>query len=174
MRRIALRDRAAFAELYKATSAKLLGVALRIVRERALAEDILHEVFIRIWERAASYDPERGSPLAWITIMARNRALDEVRSRTRLKSSHDTPELDEIPSENEHPLDKRMHEEDRALLMRCLEKLEQPRREMVLLAYQNGLSREDLAQRFGAPVATIKTWLRRGLENLRLCLTAHG
>lgn len=174
MRRLAGRDRAAFAELYQATSAKLLGVVLRIVRERAWAEDILHEVFIKVWERANDYDPDRGSPLAWIIIMARNKALDEVRSRARLKSSHAVTEVDDIPADSEHPLDHRMQQEDHALLMRCLEKLEQSRKEMILLAYQNGLSREDLAQRFSAPVATIKTWLRRGLENLRLCLSAHG
>ena len=112
--------------------------------------------------------------MAWIGIMARNRALDEVRSRKHPPSSADVDELDNIPSDDEHPLDKRMRHEDHMLLTRCLEKLEPPKKEMVMLAYLNGLSRDDLARRFNAPVATVKTWLRRTLENLRLCLSSHA
>ncbi len=168
LRKVAQRDREAFSALYRATSAKLNGVAARIV-QRGDASEIVQETFVRIWERAGDYDASRGSAIAWMATIARNRALDEVR-RVRPSSIEDMPEGIEPADEFIDPLASRERSEEYIRLMSCLRKLEPERREMILLAYYRGATREALAQRYGAPVATIKTWLRRGLGQLRECL----
>ena len=167
--RVAGRDKAAFAALYAATSAKLYGVILRILLRRDVADDLLQEVFIKIWERAVDYDASKGSPIAWMVAIARNRALDEVR-RKRPVSIEDAPETMEIASDDPSPLDNLNQSQDRQRLNRCLDGLEPDRRDMVLLAYREGLSREELAERYARPVPTIKTWLRRSLAQLKDCL----
>lgn len=167
--RVAARDRAAFKALYQATSAKLFGVIVRILSRRDLAEEVLQEVYITIWERAGAFDATRSSPITWMSTIARNRALDQVR-RKMPASIEDAPEALEVAADTEHPLDRISRGEDWRRLQDCLGRLEPGRREMVLLAYHQGLSREALAQRFGSPVATIKTWLHRSLAQLRQCL----
>jgi RNA polymerase sigma-70 factor (ECF subfamily) len=142
LRRIAARDAAAFSALYKATSAKLYGVVARILPRGDAAADALQEAYVRIWEKAGEFDPAKGSPLAWMATIARNRALDEVR-RVRPGSLEDLPES-----------------------------FDEEKRAVVLLAYYRGLSREALALRFGRPVPTIKTWLHRSLAQLRDCLAS--
>jgi RNA polymerase sigma-70 factor (ECF subfamily) len=171
MLRTAGRDRAAFRELYQATSAKLLGLLLRMVRDRSRAEDILQDVFTRVWEQGASFDPARGNVMAWLTIMARSRALDDLRRRARLVSADGL--LEDMPADTIDPLQARADAEDHRQLTQCLDGLEPAKKEMVVLAYQHGLSRDELATRYKTPVATIKTWLRRALENLRNCLSTH-
>jgi RNA polymerase sigma-70 factor (ECF subfamily) len=169
LRRVADGDRRAFAAVYAATSAKLYGIVLRIVRERARADDVLQDVYVRIWERAGDFEAARASPITWMATIARNRALDEVRRR-RPASLDELPEALEIAAEQADPLAGREASEAMARLQRCLDGLEAPRREIVLLAYCHGLSREALASRFGHPVATIKTWLHRSLAQVRGCL----
>ncbi len=102
--RVAARDKAAFSALYDLTSAKLYGVVVRILHRRDLADDILQEVYIRIWERAVDYDAAKGSPIAWMAAIARNRALDEVR-RKALVSIEDAPETLDVASDEPSPLD---------------------------------------------------------------------
>jgi RNA polymerase sigma-70 factor, ECF subfamily len=169
LRRVAARDRAAFSALYDVTSAKLYGVVVRILHRRDLADDVLQEVYIRIWERAVDYDAGKGSPIAWMAAIARNRALDEVRRKAPV-SIEDAPETLEVASEEPSPLDNLNQSQDMQRLARCLDGLEPDRRDMVVLAYRQGLSREELAERYGRPVPTIKTWLRRSLAQLRDCL----
>lgn len=169
MQRVAARDRSAFAELYGATSAKLYGVVLRILRRRDIADEVLQEVYVQIWERAARFDAAKGAPLTWMAAIARNRALDEVRRKTPV-SIEEAPEVARMASEEEHPLDRMEQSERLARLRQCLERLDSERREVVLLAYREGLSREALGQRFARPPATIKSWLRRSLLQLRDCL----
>lgn len=170
LRRVADKDRVAFAELYAATSSKLLGVILRILQRRSISEEVLQEVYVKVWERAADYNPAKGSAVGWMATIARNRALDEVR-RKNPQSLEDTPEALEVMSDTLDQLSRIEHGEDLQKLMACLDKLEGNRREMVVLAYCHGLSREDLSRRFSAPVATIKTWLHRSLAQLRTCLS---
>ncbi len=170
MAKVALRDRAAFAALYRATSAKLHGVVFRILRSGD-ASEVLQEAYVKIWERAADFDATKGSPLAWMATIARNRALDEVR-RSRPVSLEDMPEGFEPVADTEDPLAKRDRTESYAALMRCLAGLEPERREMILLAYYRGASREALATKFNAPVGTVKTWLRRSLAQLKDCLSS--
>ncbi len=169
MQRVARQDRAAFAELYRATSAKLFGVVLRILRRRDLADEVLQEAYVKIWERAADYRPESGAVITWISTIARNRALDEVR-RKHPDSVEDHPEVFEIASDTESALAAVMRGEDGSRLSDCLKRLEPERRDMVLLAYCEGLSREELAEKYGQPANTIKTWLRRSLIKLKGCL----
>ncbi|HEV3044333.1 MAG TPA: sigma-70 family RNA polymerase sigma factor [Roseiarcus sp.] len=171
MKRIADRDRAAFAALYRQTQAKLYGVIVRIVSRRDLAGEILQEAYVRIWERAADYDPAKGSPIAWMATIARNRALDEVR-RARPIAIEDMPESFDPAGEEIDPLAARERSETLAALMRCLAALDPEKRQIVLLAYYRGSSREALAKRFDRPVPTIKTWLRRSLNDLRDCLSS--
>jgi len=167
--RVAARDREAFAAVYKATSAKLWGVVVRILPRRDIAEDVLQDVYVRIWERAVSFDPAKASPITWMATIARNRAIDEVRRKSPV-SIEDTPESLEVEQDAPSPLDNTQMSEDLRRLQQCLQGLDPEHREIVLLAYYNGLSRDELAKRFSHPVATIKTWLHRSLAQLRKCL----
>jgi len=167
--RVAKRDSQAFAKLYKLTQAKLHGVVARIVQRGDASGELLQESFVKIWEKAADYDPEKGSPIAWMATIARNRALDEVR-RVRPVSLEDMPEGFEPVAEQIDPLGVRERSEQLTALTKCLEALDGEKREAVMLAYYRGYSREALARRFDKPVPTVKTWLRRSLLQLRDCL----
>jgi RNA polymerase sigma-70 factor (ECF subfamily) len=169
MRDVARRDRAAFRALYDATRAKLYGVILGILGERSTADDVLQEIYVRIWNRAADFDPGKASPITWMATIARNRALDEVR---RPRPTIDLPDeaLDRVADDDPHPLERRQRSEEWRRLMACLAALADERRQMVLLAYYRGWTREALAKRFDRPVSTIKTLLHRSLAQLRGCL----
>jgi RNA polymerase sigma-70 factor, ECF subfamily len=166
---VARGDEASFAELYQATSSKLLAVALRILRNREVAEEVLQEAYFKVWERAQDYNPAIASPMTWMAAIVRNRSLDEVRRKVPQGSSDETL-LDGIAGDNEHPLDGLERQEDVGRLMRCLEGLEPEKQQIVRLAYLDGLSREELAVRFSRPEGTIKTWLHRSLAQLKGCL----
>ncbi len=169
LRRVAARDRAAFAALYKQTSAKLYGVVVRILPRGDAAAEALQEAYVRIWEKAGDFDAAKGSPLAWMATIARNRALDEVR-RVRPAFLEDLCEGFEPAADEVDPLASRERSEALAALLDCLKTLDDEKRGILLLAYYRGLSREALAKRFGRPVPTIKTWLHRSLAQLRDCL----
>jgi RNA polymerase sigma-70 factor, ECF subfamily len=171
MRKVAARDRAAFAELYKVTSAKLYGIIVRILPARGIADEVMQEVYVKIWDRAGDFDPSRASPISWMAAIARNRALDEARKRTPV-SIEEMPEGYEPPAEAGHPLDAQERNEALQALLACLSNLDKEKREIVLLAYYRGMSRDALARRYNHPVATIKTWLHRSLAQLRDCLGA--
>lgn len=167
--RSAAGDRGAFRMLYDSTSAKLFGTILRICRDRDLARDLLQEVYVKIWQNADRFDAARSSPITWMVSIARNRSIDEIR-RARPEITSESEDLPEIAAEFSDPLAGRDRREELARLMRCLDGLDDERRQAVLLAYCHGASRESLADRLGRPVPTIKTWLRRGLAQLRGCL----
>jgi RNA polymerase sigma-70 factor, ECF subfamily len=171
LRRVAARDEAAFAALYKRTSAKLYGVVARILTRGDAGAEALQEAYVRIWEKAADFDPSKGSPLAWMATIARNRALDEVR-RVRPASLEDMPEGFEPVADAVDPMAARERSESLAALLVCLGKLDEEKRSVVLHAYYHGASREALAKRYGRPVPTIKTWLHRSLAQLRDCLAS--
>ena len=171
LRRVAGKDRAAFAALYRQTSAKLHGVIARIVTRGDQSGEVLQEVYVRIWEKAGDFDSAKGSPMAWMATIARNRALDEVR-RVRPVSLEDMPEGFEPAAEEIDPLASRERSEQLTALTNCLKTLDEEKRQIIMLAYYRGLSREALSERFNTPVPTIKTWLRRGLAQLRECLSS--
>jgi RNA polymerase sigma-70 factor, ECF subfamily len=167
--RVAMRDVGAFAALYKQTTGKLYGVIVRIVPRADAGADVLQEAYLRIWEKAADFDLGKGAPLAWMATIARNCALDEVR-RVRPELIDDLPDAPEPEADEVDPFAARERSEALAALVDCLKTLDEEKRAAVLLAYYRGLSRGALAKRFGRPVPTIKTWLRRSLAQLKDCL----
>jgi len=173
VKRVAQRDRDAFAALYKATAAKLYGVVLRILYRPDLSDEVLQDVYLKIWDKAADFDATKSSVITWMVTIARNRALD-IKRRKQPQSVEDLPESVEIAAESDDPLQSRELREALQQVNLCMQGIEQPKRDMVLLAYLHGLSREQLAQKFNAPVATIKTWLHRSLAQLRLCLQSRA
>ena len=170
--RVAGGDRASFQDLYQRTSAKLYGTALRILRDEALTRDVLQEAYVKIWQKAADFNPDFASPVTWMATIVRNRALDEIRRTKPVSISAMGEDGDnfDFAAEFDHPLDSRERSEELRRLMSCLGDLDEERRQVVLLAYYRGMSREELSRRFGRPVPTIKTWLHRSLTQLRGCL----
>lgn len=170
LRRIAeRRDRAAFDALYAATSPQLYGIVLRILRRRDLAEDVMQEAYFKIWERAGDFDPAMASPMTWMSTIARNRAIDIVRRKVPL-STEEVEGIENVPADGSDAAAQAETRDELRRLQGCLERIESDRREMVILAYRDGYSREELAQRFKAPVNSIKTWLHRSLKQLKDCL----
>jgi RNA polymerase sigma-70 factor, ECF subfamily len=166
---VAKGDQAAFQRLYDATRAKLYGVVLRILRRPDLAEEVMQDAYLKIWRSAQAYDPRVASPMTWMVAIARNRAIDIVRKKGET-SIEEEPAAMEVAGENPDPLARREITDELRRLLACLGGLDEERRRIVLLAYYNGWSREQLAVRFDKPVNTIKTWLRRSLIDLRECL----
>jgi RNA polymerase sigma-70 factor (ECF subfamily) len=166
---VARGDDAAFHQLYVATSAKLYSVALRMLRSKEAAEDVVQDSYFKVWERAGGFDPAIASPVTWMVAIVRNRALDEIRRRA-VRPQADVSVLDDLPGDDEHPIAALELREDVQRLLRCLEGLEAEKRQIVRLAYLDGLSREALAKRFSRPEGTIKTWLHRSLAQLKGCL----
>jgi RNA polymerase sigma-70 factor (ECF subfamily) len=162
-------DRAAFEHLYVATRAKLYGVVLRILRRHDLADEVMQEVYLKIWSGAGQFNPGLASPITWMVTIARNRAIDLVRKRREV-SIEEEPKAMNVAADLPNPLARRELTEEVRRLMACIERLEPERQSLVLLAYRNGWSREQLAAKLGKPVNTIKTWLRRSLLEIRECL----
>lgn len=169
---------AALRALYDITSGKLYGVALRVVGRRDWAEDVLQEAFLNIWRIAGDYRAAISPPMAWVGLIVRSRALDFLRRRASERA--DTAvELDEtlaatIASEGETPMDTTLASEQAWALHECLRKLESRQRELLSLAYMRELTQTELAQRLQLPLGTVKTWMRRGLEQLRVCMGRHA
>ncbi len=170
LRRVSERDTAALASLYQATSPKLYGILLRILKRRDIADEVLQEVFIKVWERAADFSPERGSAIGWMAAIARNRALDEIR-RIKPASADISDETLQLRDPAMLASEAVVRDEDYRRMEYCLRALDGDKQSIVRLAYLEGWSREELAQKFGAPVATIKTWLHRSLKQLKDCLS---
>lgn len=167
--RCALRDRAAFRDLYDRTSAKLFGVVLRILRDRAEAEEAIQEVYVKIWQRADRYVLGQTSPISWLVAVARNHALDMVRARRPV--SDDLDVAMDLPDDAPSPERQTEASEDSARIEHCLGTLESDRADAVRGAYLDGFSYEELAERHSVPLNTMRTWLRRSLLKLRECLT---
>ena len=166
---VARQDRIAFRSLYDVAAPKLFATILRIVRNKSAAEEILQDVFLRIWQNAGRFSPESGPARAWMNTIARNRAIDVIRQRSFVPVAGG----DSAPDMYERVAEDRDREADminNASLRHCLETIELMARDCVLLAYYEGYSREELALRFDRPVNTIKTWLHRSLAVLRDCL----
>jgi RNA polymerase sigma-70 factor, ECF subfamily len=169
LRAVATGDRAAFASLYTATSAKLYGIILRILKRRDLSDEILQDVYLKIWQMAGDYNAAKGSPITWMSAIARNRAIDEVR-RAKPVSIEDTPEAMDYASNEPDAFATLQSKQEMQRLLTCMDALGAERREMVMLAYFYGASREALAEKFAKPVATVKTWLHRAIAQLKDCV----
>jgi RNA polymerase sigma-70 factor, ECF subfamily len=166
---IAKRDAAAFERLYDATRAKLYGVLLRILGRPELADEVMQETYLKIWNMADKFDPSIASPITWMVALARNRAIDIVRKKSEV-SIEEQPEALEVAAETPTPLARREMTEELKRLLSCLGKLDPEKQRIVLLAYYSGWSRDQLAKKLDIPVNTIKTWLRRSLLEIRGCM----
>jgi RNA polymerase sigma-70 factor (ECF subfamily) len=166
--RVAQGDQDAFKAVYAATSLKLYGIVVRILGRRDLAEEVLQDVYIKVWQSAVDYDPVTSSPITWLATIARNRALDEAK-RKSMVSLEERPELLQIPGADDPSATYEQTEAARRLYA-CLDELEPEKKEIVLLVYHYGLTREEIARRINRPVPTVKTWLRRSLEQIKNCL----
>jgi len=168
--RTALRDRAAFRDLYVRTSAKLFGVTLRILKDRGEAEEALQEIYVKIWQRADRYAAGGYSPISWLVAVARNHSLDILRARRPLADDIDAA-LD-IADAGPNPEQAAIGAAERGRIDHCLDELEADRADAVRGAYLDGFSYDELATRFNVPLNTMRTWLRRSLIRLRECLSA--
>ncbi|MCB1491526.1 MAG: sigma-70 family RNA polymerase sigma factor [Rhodobiaceae bacterium] len=167
--RVALGDRAAFRALYKATSAKLFGVILRILKDRAESEDSLQEVYVKVWRNAGRFSADGASPMAWLIAIARNQAIDRIRARR--PEAVDVDMASELPDDRPDPERQTIAASERRRIELCLEQLDPARADAVRGAYLEGYSYQDLADRHAIPINTMRTWLRRSLAALRECLS---
>lgn len=170
----AARDAAAFETLYRKSSPLLLAVALRIVGRRELAEDVLHDAYLKIWHAAASFDPAAPRPVAWMVSIVRHRAIDLVSSadqaRVELLGEDSHAVLDTALGETA-TADELADATRRAATIRgCLEELQAPQRQALVLAYHHGLSHGELSAYLKKPLGTVKSWVRRALDNMRVCV----
>lgn len=162
-------DRQALEALYRAAAPQLFGLALGIVRRRDLAEEALQETFMAVWRHAGKFEPERGSAMAWMARILRNECFDLL-GRHRRETPLDPDVAEAIVDPAADPLALAEGSADARALRRCLGELEAKPREGVLLAYYQGLTFEQVAARMGAPLGTVKSWIRRSLLRLKQCL----
>jgi RNA polymerase sigma-70 factor (ECF subfamily) len=166
-------DRQALERLYAQESARLLGVAQRLVRDSAMAQDIVHDAFIKIWTGAASFDTSRGSARGWMFTITRHLALNAIRNNAREVQSEDDVEHAEAQATLEgwnETVDSFDWRVNPGRIEFCLDQLEPVRRNCVFHAYVDGYSHQEIAQKIGAPLGTVKAWIKRSLNALRECI----
>lgn len=165
----ARRSEDALRAIYRRDGPFLAGVALRIVKRPEVASDVLHDAFLDIWQRAATYDAARGAGRAWVVSVVRHRAFKALRRGGR-ETALDPALAEAVADDAPDAFAALAASEDAAALRRCLERLEPARRDVILLAYVDGLSQSDIARRLSTPLGTVKAWTRRSLISLRECL----
>lgn len=166
--RTSLKDRGAFDALYRQTSAKLFGVCLRVLDNRAEAEEALQEVYVKIWNKADRYSVSDLSPITWLVAVARHHAIDRLRARRQAAAELDVAL--EVADPAPGPEDLAVAASEKTRIQQCLDELDKDRAAAVRGAYLRGESYAELAQRQGVPLNTMRTWLRRSLMKLRECL----
>ncbi len=163
-------DRAALQTVYRLTSAKLFGVALRILGERGEAEDVLQEVYVTVWRKAADFNAARASPMTWLIAIARNRAIDRLRS-TRVSRRMEPIDAAAEVADSAPTADRTLEStQSNARLHGCLDGLATHERAALRGAYFDGNTYEDLAVRMSVPLGTMKSWIRRAMVKLKSCL----
>lgn len=165
-----LGDRHAFEQLYLATSAKLLGFAMRILLRRDLAEEALQDAFVKIWHSADTYQADKASVMTWMTTIVRNRCLDLLRALPREQVLAEDQSFDDWASDDLGPMEVAATKSDTKALMRCMQVLAPLQRQAFALSYFQGLAHEQLAIQLAQPLGTVKAWLRRGLQSLKNCM----
>ena len=175
--RTALADEGAFAELYRQTSSHLYAVALRMLRDKAAAEDALQEAFVSVWHHAGTYVATKSRPQTWLTSIVRNRCLDLLRRRVpdtmTLTRDDDEVEID-LPAAGPTPVEMLLSGADAAMVRTCVDALPSGQKQAIALAFFHGLSHSELAVQLREPLGTVKSWIRRGLERLKSCLDRAG
>ena len=166
----ALGHQPSFEALYRATSAHLFAVALKVLRRKDWAEEILQESFIRIWHNAKNYDATLSAPMTWMTQITHNLAIDHLRRRREepLPNTENDP-MEYVEDMSAGPLEQLLAANDKATLSHCLDQLEAKQRQSIVIAYFQGFSHTELAQHLREPLGSVKSWVRRGLEQLRKC-----
>lgn len=168
---VGARDPAAFRRLYDQTSKKLFGVCFRILNDRGAAEDVLQDVYVTVWKQAARFDSRRASPITWLCTIARNHAIDSrrasQRSVDRALDIHPIITPDTIPAFDAVLI----AEESRRDALACLDRLSEDQRNAIRDAFLEGLTYQELAERRSVPLGTMKSWIRRGLLEMRRCLS---
>jgi RNA polymerase sigma-70 factor (ECF subfamily) len=172
---VALGDRVAFRGLYDATSAKLFGFAIRILKKHELAEEALQDAFVSIWHAASSYQVHLSAPMTWLATIVRNKALD-IRRRlpANMEIEFGPGDYDPVEALQETaagPEEQAQLSRDALALAGCMERLAAAQRQVIGMAYLHDLSHSEVAAQLSLPLGTVKTWIRRGLERLRACLT---
>ncbi len=162
-------DQGAFEKLYAATSAKLFGVSLRVLGNRAEAEDAVQEAYIKIWRNADRFTANGFSPMTWLITVTRNHAIDRLRARKA--PTQDIDEAYDLADAAPGPEAQAITAADRARIVDCMSGLEEQKADAVRRAYLEGDTYQDLAEAYGIPLNTIRTWLRRSLLKLRECLS---
>ena len=175
--RVALQDRAAFEQIYRATCAHLLGIAFRILNQRERAEEVLQESFMNVWHNAAGFKPQVASPMTWLINIVRNTAIDTLRSGKTERGSTfalDDEAMQVAADESQQP----QHLLDQSLVKLkidgCMAGLGAQQRQALALAYYSGMVHTEIAEALHAPLGTAKAWVRRGLDKLKSCLEAAG
>ena len=173
--RVASRDESALKVLYELTSSKLYGLSMRVVRNPEWAEDALQDAFLQVWRSAPDYRASLSPPMAWLGLIVRSRSLDLLRrrkaEREHLTDTIDDEMSDSLEGESPNPMDTTLASQQAWALHQCLGKLENKQREVVSLAYLRDLSHGELSQQLQLPLGTVKTWIRRGLDQLRQCMS---
>jgi RNA polymerase sigma-70 factor (ECF subfamily) len=166
----ALNDRKAFSNLYNITSAKLYGVVLRILNREDWAQDCLQDAYIKVWNNAGNYRAHLAAPLTWMSAIARNQALDLLRKHKHVVMESDDKGFPEQVDTKPLPLERLSRSDNGRRLDNCLQQLKEQQRQVIALAYFKGMTHDELAAYTETPLGTIKTWIRRGLDQLRRCL----
>jgi RNA polymerase sigma-70 factor (ECF subfamily) len=177
LQRIGEGDLQSFEKLYRRFGAVLFATIVRVLNHREAAEDVLQEVFLQIWEKAPLYDPARGKPLTWALTLARNRAIDRLRSTRRSQRVRDEIEREAHAFDSLDPRSSAdaMEAVEKGTLVRdAMKKLSKEQREAVALAFFSGLTQTEIAERLGEPLGTIKARIRRGMMRLRDLLKPTG
>ena len=182
MSRVALRDHGAFKQLYDATVCCLLGITLRMLHDRSWAEEVVQEAYVSVWHTAPNYSPHKAQPMTWLMAVARNKALDALRSsradrqhcvRPTAGDGDDDAGLPDSADAGAGPLEQLLRAVDAHQLRCCLERLEPPQRQAIALAFYDGLTHTELALHMNQPLGTVKAWVRRGLDRMKRCLDPH-
>lgn len=169
--RCALKDESAFEAVYRLCSPKLFDVAIRITRRKDWAEEVLQESFVSIWHHAGRYDMGRSAPMTWMTTIVRNRALDWLRRPREVEAGETNDELlASIPDDGPGPEELVRRAKDASRLAKCLRSLPCEQQRAITLAFFYGLSHHELSVKLDRPLGTVKTWIRRGLVQLQICL----
>ena len=168
MRSVASGNRGALAELYNRTSAKLFGICLRVLGSEAEAEEVLQEVYLTVWDKADRFDEGKASPITWLAVLARNKAIDRL--RVRRVATDPIDEASEVRDDNPSALEVLETAQEQQRLAGCLDELDEQQRAMIRSAFLDGATYPQLAEREGVPLGTMKSWIRRGLLRLRGCL----
>jgi RNA polymerase sigma-70 factor (ECF subfamily) len=168
--RVAQGSQAALEDVYARTCAKLYGVCLRILRDRSEAEDALQEVYVSVWRRAASFDRDRASPITWLATLARNRAIDRLRSSGRSRATEPVEAAINTPDAADDAFMQVQGRQERTRLLACVDELEERQSDAIRAAFFDGFTYSELAERGNVPLGTMKSWVRRALLRLRECL----